>query len=57
LIFDLRYFEIAFTPFVADYGLTDPAYRSKTRMGFSRKKEDVDHSSILFQPKFQRELE
>lgn len=40
----MRYFEIAFTPFVADTVMTDPAYRSKTRMGFQGK-EVVDHSN------------
>ena len=39
----MNYFEIAFTPFIADTVLTDPAYRSKPRMGF-QEREIVDHS-------------
>jgi hypothetical protein len=40
----MKYFEIAFTPFIADTVMTDPAYRSKTRMR-SQEREVVDHSN------------
>ncbi|MHA7130521.1 hypothetical protein [Algoriphagus namhaensis] len=39
----MKYFEIAFTEFIADTEMTDPAYRSQLRMGF-QSREIVDHS-------------